>query len=172
MIFDTYHPSYTPSDALGPTEFWANAWTVGHIHSFNSTAELNADHQINVGIRSARLMLTYFNLCDYLDKSYCRQYYPISGNVTSYQVKMNSLLFPVNPVIGHSGNPFLSTDQQSDNTEFVDYFNRALGTFMTGRKQIWTDNISFAPNERPYVAGNDVSTQNYEKTGGGSFFLE
>jgi hypothetical protein len=30
MIFDTYHPSYTPADALGPSEFWAHAWTIGH----------------------------------------------------------------------------------------------------------------------------------------------
>lgn len=53
---------------------------------FNSTALLNADHQINVGIKSARFMLTYFNLCDYLDanKTFCRKFYPISGNVTSY----------------------------------------------------------------------------------------
>jgi hypothetical protein len=26
MIFDTYHPAYTPKEALGPTEFWSNAW--------------------------------------------------------------------------------------------------------------------------------------------------
>lgn len=52
----------------------------------------------------------------------------------------------------------MNSTQTVDNTEFVDYFNRAMGTFMGNSRCMWTNNISYAPNERPYNTGNDVVT--------------
>lgn len=40
MVFDTYHPAYTPKEAVGPFEFWANAWTLPHQVTFSNTAAL------------------------------------------------------------------------------------------------------------------------------------
>ena len=47
-----------------------------------------------------------------------------------------------------------------------------MGTFMLPNRHVWTNNVAFAPNDRPYTPGHDATTGNFEKVGGGTFYLE
>jgi hypothetical protein len=84
--------------------------------------------QINQGFKSLKSIVMMFYSTDYLNCTAARKHFRLSQSITSFQVKIGTLMYPTEPIIGNSG----SNTSDVNNHDFMYNLLRIFGKHITG----------------------------------------
>lgn len=129
------------------------SYYMGPIYNFSQN-NLPPTIQINLGFDSLRSIYMVILAGDYLRNSMYRKHYRLSGNITSFQLKIGTDYYPSLPIKGHAGCNYGS----NNNYEFYIHMLKSFGKLTTG-EELAVNPHNFAINWREtYMAEKDSKT--------------
>lgn len=126
-----------------------HSFALGPLFNLQRTESLG-QYLINSGFESLKSIYMMYLSNDYLQYSFCRKNYRLSGNVTSLHAQLGLDSYPEKPIEGHGGNSVSLSKDDKTNWPYVYELIRIFGHLNEAVSHSVINRYNFAINERPY----------------------